>query len=102
MSVATADHHSRTEAFLTAVRVGERGPAFTEQARDLLLTTRLLLDSRAQTDPRTRALLEDLELILVQIAQVPARDGEELDLLNDALEQREVLPRLRRSLPPTL
>lgn len=102
MSVATADHLSRTEAFLTAVRVGERGPAFTEQARDLLLTTRLLLDSRAQTDPRTRALLEDLELILVQIAQVPARDGEELDLLNDALEQREVLPRLRRSLPPTL
>ena len=102
MSVATADHLSRTEAFLTAVRVGERDPAFTEQARDLLLTTRLLLDSRAQTDPRTRALLEDLELILVQIAQVPARDGEELDLLNDALEQREVLPRLRRSLPPTL
>jgi hypothetical protein len=98
VSVATANHLSRTEAFLTSVRLGERGPGFSEQARDLLLTTRFLLDARGLTDPRTRALLEDLELILVQIAQVRSQDGEELDLLNDALEQRELLPRLRKEL----
>jgi len=97
-SVAAADHLGRTEAFLTAVRVGERGQGFTSQARDLLLTTRLLLDARGVTDPRTRALLEDLELVLVQIAQLGGADGEELDLLNDALEQKEVLPRLRKDL----
>ena len=97
-SVAAADHLGRTEAFLTAVRVGERGQRFTGQARDLLLTTRLLLDARGVTDPRTRALLEDLELVLVQIAQLGGTDGEELDLLNDALEQKEVLPRLRKDL----
>jgi len=97
-SVAAADHLGRTEAFLTAVRVGERGQRFTGQARDLLLTTRLLLDARGVTDPRTRALLEDLELVLVQITQLGGADGEELDLLNDALEQKEVLPRLRKDL----
>jgi hypothetical protein len=98
VSLATTEHLSRTEAFLTAVRVGERGPAFAVQARDLLLTTRMLLDTRAVTDPRTRGLLQDLELILVQIAQAGAGNGEEIDLLNDALQQREVLPRLRKEL----
>lgn len=98
LSLTAANHLGRAEAFLTAVRVGERGEGFENQARDLLLTTRFLLDARGITDPRTRALLEDLELVLVQIAQLGGRDGEEVDLLNDALEQKEVLPRLRKDL----
>jgi hypothetical protein len=98
LSLTAASHLGRAEAFLTAVRVGERGEGFESQARDLLLTTRFLLDARGITDPRTRALLEDLELVLVQIAQLGGRDGEEIDLLNDALEQKEVLPRLRKDL----
>jgi hypothetical protein len=98
LSLTAANHLGRAEAFLTAVRVGERGEGFESQARDLLMTTRLLLDARGITDPRTRGLLEDLELVLVQIAQLGGPDGEELDLLNDALEQKEVLPRLRKDL----
>ena len=98
LSLTASNHLGRAEAFLTAVRVGERGEGFESQARDLLMTTRLLLDARGITDPKTRALLEDLELVLVQIAQLGGADGEELDLLNDALEQKEVLPRLRKDL----
>lgn len=98
LSLTAANHLGRAEAFLTAVRAGERGEGFENQTRDLLLTTRFLLDARGITDPRTRALLEDLELVLVQIAQLGGRDGEEVDLLNDALEQKEVLPRLRKDL----
>lgn len=100
--VAAAEHLSRTETLLTALRVGERGPALEAQARDLLLTTRFLLDARGVSEPRVRALLEDLELILVQLLQAQAGNGGELDLVTDALEQRDVLPRLRLALPPTL
>lgn len=101
-AVATAEHLSRTETFLTSLRVGERTPLLGAQARDLLLTTRLLLDARGVTDPRTRVLLEDLELILVQITQLGDRNGEELDLITDGLEQRQMVPRLRSALPPSL
>jgi hypothetical protein len=101
-AVATSEHLSRTETFLTSLRVGDRTPLLEGQARDLLLTTRLLLDARGVTDPRTRVLLEDLELILVQITQLGDRNGEELDLITDGLEQRQVLPRLRSALPLAL
>lgn len=72
---------------------------FIQRANDLLLTTRLLLDSQAAQDPSFRNLLEDLELVLVQVVQLEkdrshARQTE-LDLIQQALEQRDVLPRLR-------
>ena len=44
----------------------------TTAARSLLGTNRLLLDSPVATDPRMRQLLEDLELVLAQIAQLSA------------------------------
>jgi hypothetical protein len=44
-------------------------------ARDLLTTTRLLLDSPAGADPARRELLETLELVLVQIARLPRADS---------------------------
>lgn len=69
---------------------------YVGRAHDLLLTTRLLLDSPAATDPRFRALLEDLELVLAQVVRLQSeRSGPELDLIRQALEQRDVLPRLR-------
>jgi hypothetical protein len=72
---------------------------FIKRANELLLTTRLLLDSQASRDPSLRNLLEDLELVLVQVVQLekdrsPARQTE-LDLIQQALEQRDVIPRLR-------
>ena len=70
-------------------------PAGTiSNARELLSTTRLLLDGGVQ-DPRFRDLLEDLELVLAQVVRLrdasPAMDAA---LIAQALDQREVLPRL--------
>ncbi len=68
---------------------------FVNDAGELLATTRLLLDSPAASDPELRALLDDLELVLAQIARLRTRRGNmELDLIASALEQRDVIPRL--------
>jgi hypothetical protein len=66
------------------------------RAKDLLSTTRMLLDSPAASDPRLRTLLEDLELVLAQVVRLQAgQSGDELDFIRQALEQRDVMPRLR-------
>lgn len=69
---------------------------FSSQALELLTTTRLLLDSPAATDGRFRELLEDLELVLAQVASLrPARAQGEIELITDALEERDMVPRIR-------
>jgi len=102
--VAAAQYLTRTEALLVGFRVGVADSQFTTQARDLLLTTRLMLNSPVAESPRMKALLEDLELLLAQIAVLPrARDrsSEDVQLINEGIEQRSVLLRLRTSVPPT-
>ena len=77
---------------------------FSNKAADLLVTTRLLIDSPAASqDPKLRSLLEDLELVLVQIARLrdersPRRD---LDLIHQAVEQGDVLSRLNSAVATT-
>lgn len=98
--VATSRYLGQTAALLTSLPsengIGETDAQFSAQARDLLQTTRLLLDSPAGDDPELHALLSDLELVLAQVAGLrSARDREELDLITGALEQRDVLPRLK-------
>ena len=80
---------------------GQLDPQFVAAARDLLTTTRLMLDSPAANDPRLQPLLEDLELVLAQITQLPAEPGRknEMDLINQGLNQRSVLTRLRTATP---
>jgi len=102
--VAATQYLSRTETFLTGfradLRAGRVDTRFMGQARDLLTTTRLLLDSPAANDPRMRALLEDLELVLVQISQLEAgRDKRNADLITQDMDQRSVLPKLRSAIP---
>ena len=102
--LAAAQYLSRTEALLTGFRAETHGGAstaqFSVQARDLLCTTRLMLDSPAARDVRLRSLLEDLELVLAQIAQLPSSGGrEDLQSINQGLEQRSVLLRLRTANP---
>lgn len=78
------------------VREGRTNEPYMGRAHDLLLTTRLLMDSPAVADPRFRTLLEDLELVLAQVVRLQsAESSEELELIRQALEQRDVLPRLR-------
>ena len=102
--VAAAQYLSRTEALLTGFRTEARPSApdaqFAAQARDLLTTTRLMLDSPAARDGRLKALLEDLELVLAQIAQLPAGgDKEDVQLITQGLDERSVLLRLRTAIP---
>lgn len=96
----TTRYLGQTAALLIALpseaRPGRTDRFFITQASDLLSTTRLLIDSPAASDPELRVLLDDLELVLAQIARLPTtRSASELDLITEALEQRDVLPRLR-------
>jgi hypothetical protein len=98
----------QAEALLTTYRradENQRDPAAMLQAarwsRDVLSSTRLLLDSPASRDPRLRQLLTDLELVLVQIVQVsgaPLQAGER-ELIERTLRERDLLPRLRSAAP---
>ncbi len=98
-TMATLNHLGRVETFLTTIRSAPADLQFTNQARDLLTSTRLLLDA-PDVDPRLRSLLSDLEDVLVQIVQYDARRGaEELDLITEGLDERQVLPRLRSAVP---
>jgi hypothetical protein len=97
----TTAYLGETAALLAALhdeaRNGRADKQFITQAGELLTTTRLLLDSPAASNPELRTLLEDLELVLAQIARLPARRGDktEIDIITKALEQRDVVPRLR-------
>jgi uncharacterized membrane-anchored protein YhcB (DUF1043 family) len=74
---------------------GKTDAVFAGKASDLLVTTRLLMDSPAARDPQMRALLEDLELVLVQIARLRGEKSKaDLDLIHQAVEQGDVLSRL--------
>ena len=96
----TSRYLGQTAALLVSLpaemRAGRADQALLGRAHDLLLTTRLLLDSPAAADPRIRSLFEDLELVLAQVVRLQTQQSsEELDLIRQALEQRDVLPRLR-------
>jgi hypothetical protein len=99
-----ADYLERVTALLVTLADANRrsGPAIeysTTQARDLLVTTRLLLDSPQASDPHLQALLDDLELVLAQIVRLPRRvAAPDVYLIDQTVDQREVLPRLREML----
>jgi hypothetical protein len=58
------------------------------------------MDSPAASDARTRLLLQDLELVLAEIAQLSPQPGSrDLELITQGLEQGGVLSRLRTAVP---
>ena len=101
--VMAAEYLGHTEVFLTdfraAARSGRPDSTAPAQARRLLGTARLLLDSRAAEDVRLRALLEDLELVLAEISQLPAAPHDDVKLITDGLDRRGMLDRLRSAVP---
>ena len=102
---ATVSHLSRAEALLTSFRRGKDvagDSSINRWARDLLGDTRLLIDSPAASDPQRRQLLEDLELVLAQIVQLPSESSADRALIRRSLERREVLTRIRSSIPAGL
>jgi hypothetical protein len=102
--LAAAEHLGQSEAFLTlfraSVRPGRDERLASATARELLATNRLLLDSPAVQDRKTRLLLEDLELVLAEIAQLaPEPRARDLKLIQEGLERDGMLPRLRTAVP---
>ena len=94
------EHLGRTAGFLTMfradARMGREEADVADAARDMLATTRLLQGSSAALDPWMKELLDDLELILVQIAQLRGNgDTQERDFITQGMEQRHMLLKLR-------
>jgi hypothetical protein len=81
---------------------GHADTAFIARANKSLATLRLLMDSPAANSPRLRSLFEDLELVLVQVVQMP-KGGSATDasLIRQAMQQRDVMPRLRDAVAET-
>jgi hypothetical protein len=99
-------HVAGSEAMITAFRAsarrGEVDKQIADWARELLGTTRMLEASPVTDDPTMKRLLDDLDLILMQIAQYTTRgtaNSEELELIEESINKRGVIAKLRSTLP---
>jgi hypothetical protein len=103
--LTATEHLSQSEAFLTLFRASLRRETGDQRlaaatARQLLATNRLLLDSPAAKNRNTRLLLQDLELVLAEIAQLsPQSRSRDLELITEGLERGGVMSRLRTAVP---
>lgn len=103
----TNEHLERTEALLVSARQDlhrETPDAMLGAwARDLLSTTRLLLDTEQLTDPRLRRLLQDLELTLALIQQAQASGrAADVESVRDDLDSGDLLLRVRDAAVPSV
>jgi hypothetical protein len=101
--IASVQHLTAVEAMLTSFKAEQRSEsdqALRRWARDLLSSTRLLLDSPAGEDPVRRQLLVDLEYVLAQIVQLdPNAPAEDRAMVDRAITREQVLTRIRSSIP---
>ncbi|NNG17844.1 MAG: hypothetical protein HKM89_15320 [Gemmatimonadales bacterium] len=102
--LATSEHFESVETFLTTFQVDAKEGMMAEgdwtvPAQSLLLQTRLLQASPAGEDPGLKVLLDDIELVLAQIAQYSADRAEDLEFIDNGIEQRGVLVKLRAAVP---
>ena len=104
--LAVVQHLAGTEAMLMSFRAaakrGEVDAQITTWARNLLTTTRLLQASAATEDPTMKRLLDDLELVLVQIAQYTSANphsAQELEFIEHSIERRGVIGKLHTNIP---
>ena len=102
--VASSEHFGRAETMLTTLSAsphtsGDR--ELTAWSRDLLESTRLLIDSPAGRDPKRRALLLELELVLVQLVESgPAMRTEDRTVMDEMLSRSALLlTRIRTTVP---
>ena len=71
-------------------------PQISGEGARLLTTTRMLLDSPLGSDARLRNLLQDLELVLAQVARLePRHRKNEMRFIQTALDEHDIVPRLR-------
>jgi len=103
LDAAVRAHLRQSETYLTLFRASVRGgtadPLAVSTARELLASNRFLT-SASGTDPKLRALLLDLQLVLVGISQLQAADRpEDFRLITDNLDDAGMLSRLRSATP---
>ncbi len=101
--VAAVEHLGQLDTFISLFRAdavsGRSDPETGQWASELLVTTRLMLDSPAGDDVRMRQLLEDLEFVLAQITEYVGRqDRTELELIQQDLKEQDLLLRLQTEL----
>ncbi len=102
--VVASEHLSNVETFLTVFRAEAGTGRLTEAdylppARRLLFQTRILQDSPIARDLALKTLLDDVELILAQIAQFSDDRPGDLEFIDQGIEQRGVLLKLRSAIP---
>lgn len=96
----TVRYLGRAETLLTAFRTDQRTP-LTERdlaswGRELLVETRMRLDLPVSRSPEELALLEDLELVLLQISRLGSGSPDvEWRLAWESMEFKSALPRVR-------
>ncbi|MEO8622131.1 MAG: hypothetical protein ABI625_13760 [bacterium] len=100
----TLDHLADAEVFLTSVRAelksGQTDTERAERSRDLLVRTRVLLGSSRNRTPEVERLLEDLELLLAEIAVLPqSHSSLDRTLLDESMRSGNIIPRIRATLP---
>lgn len=91
---------NRADALLTDLQTGDCArrdlsplPAW---AGGMLTQTRLLLDTNLNRDAETKALLQDLELVLMRITSLSTRDcTTDVDRIRQDLKDKSTLDRLR-------
>ena len=99
-------HLAGSEAMITSFRAGARSGEMDAElktwSRELLGTTRLLESSQASNDPVMKRLLDDLDLVISQIVQYTNKgttNPEELDLIEQSINKRGVMSKLRSTIP---
>jgi len=98
--VATQGHLDDAESLLMTVKA-DRGSSAPEvqtgtRARTLLSRTRLLMETPAAATPEMKALLEDLELMLMQVVvMADTEDPQEARILDQGLAEGDLLLRMR-------
>jgi hypothetical protein len=99
-------HLAGSEAMITSfrssARKGQTDAELARWSRELLSTTRLLVSSLASNDPVMKRLLDDLDLVISQIVQYTSKgttNPEELDLIEQSINKRGVMSKLRSTIP---
>ena len=100
--VALAEHLRDTETMLVLfadarwvdAQLTETGLA--DRARELAAASRMLISNSAAPDDELNALLQDLELLLLQIAQVSAAgDSTEFEIAQSGVRDADAIARMR-------
>ncbi len=105
--VASTEHFGLAESMLTTLSYPsqEQGDAqLSAWSRDLLESTRLLMDSPAGRDPKRRVLLMELELVLVQLVESgPTMRAEDRSVMDDLMSRSALLlTRIRTTVPASV